>query len=122
MFTSALVPESTERLAAQLMEILKPLAEANDSAPSSPGTLDAAKQAAIARWTCVDVSEWLTEAHIDPRIAARWRKLGMDGQAVIGLLLLRRDRSLVKTLKVDLCVRDPVQMLHLVYALETLAE
>jgi hypothetical protein len=58
---------------------------------------------------------------MQPRLVARWRALGMDGEALVGLLLLRRDRSLIKTLKADLSVRDPVQMLHLVCALDALA-
>lgn len=122
MHEESRIAEVTNYLAADLIETLKP--EEEDEPQSTAATssgVDSARLAAVAAWTPDDVANWLTRVHVAPHTVAHWRRLGMDGSALVGLVWLRRDRSLGDTLKHDLGVRNPVQRLHIVCAVEALA-
>ena len=93
----------------------------NKTVASKPEAKPASNFSIIDAWTTTDVTEWLLKIGVKDNVARKWCQMGVDGRALKGLVLLRHDRSLATTLKHDMAVRNPIELLHIVSELDRLS-
>ena len=107
------------RIAEASVALIADLRQRTQPAPADEPSEDSAASL-VDEWTTADVTSWLTRVGVSRSVLTKWARLGMDGKALRGLALLRKDHCLGTTLREDLSVRNPLDLLHIVRELDSL--